>query len=49
MGRLGRPASYVEKLITAIVGIEIAITEVTVKFKLSQNKDTADYAKGNGD
>ena len=37
------PASYVEQLLTEIVGIEIAITEVTVKFKLSQNKDTADY------
>ena len=33
----------VDDLRGAIVGIEIAITEVAVKFKLSQNKDAADY------
>ena len=32
------PADYVEKMLKAIVGIEVVVTQVEAKFKLSQNK-----------
>lgn len=34
--------AYIDGLVRAIVGIEIAITRITAKFKLSQNKDARD-------
>lgn len=34
--------AYIDGLVRAIVGIEIAITRITGKFKLSQNKDARD-------
>jgi transcriptional regulator len=33
---------YIDGLIRAIVGVEVSITQITAKFKLSQNKDVAD-------
>jgi transcriptional regulator len=36
------PADYLEKMLGAIVGIEIEVTRLVGKWKLSQNKDTAD-------
>lgn len=37
------PDSYVQPLLKAIVGIEIAITELDHVFKLSQNRDAESY------
>lgn len=34
--------AYIDGLVRAIVGIEIAITRITAKFKLSQNKEARD-------
>lgn len=36
------PAEYIEKMLSAIVGIEIPITKLTGKWKLSQNRSEAD-------
>jgi transcriptional regulator len=36
------PAEYVEKLLGAIVGIEIPVTQLIGKYKLSQNRSIAD-------
>jgi transcriptional regulator len=36
------PADYIDTLLKSIVGIEIAISRVVGKFKLSQNRETAD-------
>lgn len=36
------PASYVDILLKAIIGVELPIEAVTGKFKLSQNKSSAD-------
>ena len=36
------PAEYVEKLLGAIVGIEIPVTQLTGKWKMSQNRPVAD-------
>ncbi|WP_417775323.1 FMN-binding negative transcriptional regulator [Stutzerimonas xanthomarina] len=36
------PAEYIASMMQAIVGIEIEITRLTGKFKLSQNKDAED-------
>ena len=36
------PADYVDAMLKAIVGIEIEVTRVEGKFKLSQNRDAAD-------
>ena len=36
------PAEYVEKLLGAIVGVEIPVTRLIGKWKLSQNRSTAD-------
>jgi len=33
---------YIDGLIRSIVGVEVAITRITAKFKLSQNKDATD-------
>ncbi len=35
------PADYIEKMLTAIVGIEITVTALQGKWKLSQNQPTA--------
>jgi transcriptional regulator len=36
------PAEYVEKLLGAIVGVEIPVTRLIGKWKLSQNRSAAD-------
>jgi transcriptional regulator len=36
------PADYVEKLLGAIVGVEIPVTRMLGKWKFSQNRSTAD-------
>jgi transcriptional regulator len=36
------PAEYIEKMLNAIVGIELTITRVQAKWKVSQNRDAAD-------
>jgi transcriptional regulator len=36
------PAEYVEKLLGAIVGVEIPVTQLIGKWKLSQNRSVAD-------
>ncbi len=36
------PADFIDTLVGAIVGIEIEVTRLVGKFKLSQNKDAAD-------
>jgi transcriptional regulator len=38
------PTSYIEGLLRAIVGFEIRIEKLDGKYKLSQNRDAADYA-----
>jgi transcriptional regulator len=38
------PAEYVDKMLTAIVGIEVPITRLIGKLKLSQNRTPADRA-----
>ena len=38
------PATYVEKQLRAIVGIELVIEKVEAKAKLSQNRDDADFS-----
>lgn len=38
------PAEYIEKLLKAIVGIEIPLTRITGKWKLGQNRSTQDQA-----
>ncbi len=46
------PADYVQKMLKAIVGIEIAVTRLEGKFKLSQNRspeDRAGVSRGLGD
>lgn len=37
------PAEYVARLLTAIVGLELAVTSVTAKRKLSQNQPAANF------
>ncbi len=36
------PRDYLEAMVAAVVGIEIEITGLVGKFKLSQNKEAAD-------
>ena len=36
------PAAYAERMLAAVVGIELRVEAVTGKFKLSQNRDVAD-------
>jgi len=36
------PADFVEKMVAAVVGIEIAITELVGKWKISQNRSISD-------
>jgi transcriptional regulator len=36
------PPDYIDAMLKAIVGIEIEVTRVEGKFKLSQNRDAAD-------
>ena len=38
------PADFVEKLVAAVVGIEISVTEVVGKWKVSQNRSISDRA-----
>jgi len=38
------PASYVDAMLRAIVGFELAVTDIQGKWKLSQNRDDADRA-----
>lgn len=38
------PADYVQQMLRAIVGIEIAVDQLIGKFKLSQNRNEADRA-----
>lgn len=38
------PVVYAERMVKAVVGIELAVDSVTGKFKLSQNRDAADRA-----
>jgi transcriptional regulator len=38
------PPEYIEKMLNAIVGIELTITRVQAKWKISQNRDAADRA-----
>lgn len=38
------PADYIEKLMSAIVGIEIPVSSIEGKWKMSQNRDAADRA-----
>jgi transcriptional regulator len=35
-------AEYIEKMLGAIVGIELTITRIQAKWKVSQNRDAAD-------
>lgn len=37
------PANYVDALLRAIVGFELSITALEGKYKLNQNRDTADH------
>lgn len=37
------PEDYVRKMLTAIVGVELAVTSLTGKWKLSQNRTAADH------
>ena len=37
------PEDYMRKMLTAIVGIELTVTKLTGKWKLSQNKSAADH------
>ena len=36
------PSEYIEKMLNAIVGIELTITRIQAKWKVSQNRDAAD-------
>ena len=36
------PPAYIDEMLAQIVGIEVAITRITGKWKLSQNKDERD-------
>jgi transcriptional regulator len=36
------PPEYIEKMLNAIVGIELTITRIQAKWKVSQNRDAAD-------
>jgi transcriptional regulator len=36
------PAEYIEKMLGAIVGIELTITRIQAKWKVTQNRDAAD-------
>jgi transcriptional regulator len=36
------PADFVEKMVAAVVGIEISITELVGKWKVSQNRSISD-------
>ena len=36
------PTEYIESMLKAIVGVEIQITRLVAKFKLSQNKEARD-------
>jgi len=36
------PADYIEKMLNAIVGIELTITRIQAKWKVSQNRDALD-------
>lgn len=38
------PEDYVEKMLTAIVGVELTVAALDGKWKLSQNRDARDYA-----
>jgi transcriptional regulator len=38
------PVDYIEKMVQAIVGIEINVTSIVGKWKLTQNRDAADRA-----
>ena len=38
------PSDYIDKMLTAIVGIELVITELTGKWKISQNQPVANRA-----
>ena len=38
------PANYIDSMLRAIVGFEIAVETLEGKWKLSQNRDPADYA-----
>jgi transcriptional regulator len=38
------PSDYIDQMLSAIVGLEIAITEITGKWKLSQNRNAVDRA-----
>src|SRR5580765_6456476 len=38
------PADFVEKMVAAVVGIEISITELVGKWKVSQNRSISDRA-----
>ena len=38
------PEEYIQMMLRAIVGIEIEVTSLTGKFKLSQNRPPEDYA-----
>jgi transcriptional regulator len=38
------PADYIEQMLRAIVGIEIEVTQLVGKWKVSQNRDAADRA-----
>jgi transcriptional regulator len=38
------PADFVEKMVAAVVGIEISVTEVVGKWKVSQNRSISDRA-----
>jgi transcriptional regulator len=38
------PSDYVEKMLTAIVGIELPIARLAGKWKVSQNRPAADRA-----
>ena len=38
------PASYIDGLVRVIVGFELTIAKLEGKYKLSQNRDAADYA-----
>ena len=39
------PADYIDKLLKAIVGIEIPLTRITGKWKLGQNRSMQDQAR----
>ena len=41
-GVLDAPAGYIDKMLEAIVGIELSVTRIQAKWKISQNREDRD-------